>query len=79
MGGRNWDRPSFRTRGRLTESISGADVPAEFRNMPQSLPKSKAELRSEAEAAIRVYKTSHPVKEDRHSGLSGDEKPPWED
>jgi hypothetical protein len=56
MGKRNFDRPSFRTRGRSTESITGGDVPQEFRTTPRSLPQPKADLRREAEKALLEFK-----------------------
>jgi hypothetical protein len=30
----NWDRPRYRTAGKQTESVSGSDVPVEFRSAP---------------------------------------------
>jgi hypothetical protein len=60
MGGRNWDRPSFKTRGRTTESITGSSgVPSEFRTTPR-LPRPKAEQRKEAEAALREFMAKKP-------------------
>jgi hypothetical protein len=60
MSARNWDRPSFKTRGRTTESISGSDVPAEFRTTPR-LPRPKAALRREAEKALRDFMAKKPT------------------
>jgi hypothetical protein len=54
MSKRTFDRPSFRTRGRTTESISGADVPSEFRTIPP-MRRPKADQRREAEAALREF------------------------
>jgi hypothetical protein len=60
LSGRNWDRPSFKTRGRRTENISGADVPEEFRTTPR-LPRPKADQRREAEAALREFMSKKPA------------------
>jgi hypothetical protein len=78
MSGRNWDRPSFKTRGRMTEAISGSDVPSEFRTVPRSLPKPKAEQRREAEAALREFMMLHPPEAEAAPPLPT-EKPPWEE
>jgi hypothetical protein len=79
MSGRNWDRPSFKTRGRTTEAIDGGNVPSEFRTMPRSLPRPKADQRREAEAALREFMKRQPLIEDKPSPSSTDERPPWDE
>lgn len=75
MGGRNWDRPSFKTQGRQTEAIDGGGVPREFWDAPKSLPVSKADLRRQADAAVRDFVgKAEPVAAAPPGG-----KPPWED
>jgi len=54
MGKINHHRPRFRNPSKAYESIDGSDVPAEFRNTPR-FRKSKAELRIEAEEAMRRF------------------------
>jgi hypothetical protein len=54
MSKMNHHRPRFRNSSKTYESIDGSDVPAEFRNTPR-LRKSKAELRIEAEEAVRKF------------------------
>jgi hypothetical protein len=44
----------FKTRGRTTESITGSDIPAEFRSPPRPR-QPKAELRSDAEQAVKEF------------------------
>lgn len=76
MSGRNFNRPTFKTRGRRTESISGSDVPQEFRTIPQA-PRPKADQRREAEAALREWMRTHPTKENPPPATGV--KPPWEE
>jgi hypothetical protein len=45
----NWDRPRYRTAGKVTESVSGGDIPAEFRGAPPRASISKAEARATIE------------------------------
>lgn len=78
MAARNWDRPSFRTRGRTTESITGSDMPSEFRTTPR-MPRPKADLRREAEQAVRAFIEQQAVKTDAPAPPPHDRKPPWED
>jgi hypothetical protein len=59
MGKRDFERPSFRTRGKSTESITGSDVPPEFRTLPP-MPRPKAALRREAEKALREFIAKRP-------------------
>jgi hypothetical protein len=59
MGRRDFNRPTFRTRGRSTESITGSDVPSEFRATPR-LPIPKADQRREAERALRDFMGKKP-------------------
>lgn len=77
MARRDWDRPSFKTRGRTTESISGSDIPSEFRTIPQ-IPRPKVDMRREAEEALRDFMKRQPAKR-AHLSTPTDEKPPWED
>lgn len=77
MAKRDWDRPSFKTGGRTTESISGSDVPSEFRTIPP-LPRPKTDMRREAEAAMRDFMQRQPAKKAPLSTPT-EEKPPWED
>lgn len=51
----NWDRPRFRTQGRRIEHVAGSDVPAEFRTLPRSAPRPKADARKEAELALKEF------------------------
>jgi hypothetical protein len=60
MGRRDFNRPTFRTRGRQTESISGSDVPSEFRTTPR-MPRPKADQRREAEKALREFAAKKPA------------------
>jgi hypothetical protein len=76
MSGRNWDRPSFKIRRRLTESLSGADVPEQFRTTPPRLPRPKADMRRDAEAAVREFIKRQSLKDQPPSPI---DKPPWED
>jgi hypothetical protein len=54
MSKMNHHRPRFRSLSKTYESIDGSDVPTEFRNTPR-FRKSKAELRMEAEEALRRF------------------------
>jgi hypothetical protein len=59
----NHSRPSFRSPGKVYESINGSDLPREFWGNPRSgKHTSKAELRREADEAKRDFdlKTQHP-------------------
>jgi hypothetical protein len=51
---RDFSRPYFKTRGHTTESITGSDIPAEFRSAPRQT-RPKAELRSDAEQAMKEF------------------------
>jgi hypothetical protein len=77
MKNTNWQRPTLRVRGRLTEDIAGADVPAEFRTAPKPQV-SKAGLRSEAEAAMEAFaKPRQPKEHAPRPSAQPDELPPW--
>jgi hypothetical protein len=56
MSGRNWDRPTFLTRGRTTEHVSGGDIPIEFRTLPRKAQQPKTSLREEGERALKEFK-----------------------
>lgn len=55
MKGLNWNRSRFRTQGRSTESVRGADVPREFQRPRKPAP-SKAQQRAEAEKALDEFR-----------------------
>jgi hypothetical protein len=75
MRNRNWDRPILKLRGRSTEDVAGADVPAEFRAAPRHRI-SKADMRSEAEAAMKAFGKQEPEELPPPTQQS-DEPPPW--
>ncbi len=81
MGRRDFNRPSFRTRRRSTESITGSDVPSEFRTTPR-LPRPKADMRREAEKALRDFMAKRPSHQQPLKPVSiipteDDEEPPF--
>ena len=61
--GRNWNRPTFRTRGRATESVMGGDTPREFQGPPVRR-QSKAEAKAEADRLVAEF-MARKVKADR--------------
>jgi hypothetical protein len=74
---RDFSRPYFKTRGRMTENITGSDIPAEFRSVLRPR-RAKSDLRRDAEQAVKEFmakkkpacqQTSRPV----------DIPPPWDD
>ena len=75
MKNTNWQRPTLRLRGRLTEDVAGKDVPREFRMAPRQ-QKPKAELRAEAEAAKEAFANRQP-KQQAPQPSAQSEEPPW--
>jgi hypothetical protein len=74
MGKRNFDRPRFKTAGKRVESVSGGDIPPEFRTTPQlRLP--KAEARRQAEKALRDFMAKTGAKQ--VSIIPDDDDPPF--
>jgi len=45
----NWDRPRYQTAGKETESVSGTDIPVEFRSAPPRVRISKLKHRATLE------------------------------
>jgi hypothetical protein len=71
----NWQRPTLRLRGRITEDVAGADVPPEFRAAPMP-QRSKADMRREADAALRTFdKRAPPQQQDQLSPASEEDAP----
>jgi hypothetical protein len=70
---RNFSRPYFKTRGRTTESITGSDIPAEFRSAPRPR-RAKADLRIDAEQAVKEF-----MAKKKQTSRPADTPPPWED
>jgi len=62
MGRRNFDRPRYKTAGKTTESISGNDVPREFRTVSRRVRRSKAEDRQEADRALKEWMAKNQLK-----------------
>ena len=68
MTGRiNWNHHRYQIRGKRTEDVNGNDVPSEFRTRPRILPRSKAQQRKEAEAALREFMAKKPGKTNERS------------
>jgi hypothetical protein len=61
MSRTDWNRPRYRTAGRLTESIAGDVIPEEFRRAPRRPPPSKDSMRAQADRAVREYEASRGV------------------
>jgi hypothetical protein len=79
MTRRDFRRPTFRTRGRATESITGSDVPSEFRTTPR-WPRPKKELRREGEKALREFMARKPVPSHQQQlPEKVNILPPWDD
>jgi hypothetical protein len=74
MMNKNWQRPILRLRGRITENISGADVPREFRAAPMP-QRSKADMRREADQALRTFDKRAPQQDQPQSIASGEDRP----
>jgi len=53
MSRTDWNRPRFRTQGRLTEDLNGADVPMQ-RPLRKPQP-SRIEQRASVDAAVAAY------------------------
>jgi hypothetical protein len=74
MKNTNWQRPTLRLRGRPTEDVAGADVPREFRAAPRP-QRSKADLRREADQALRTFDKRAPQQDQPQSIASGEDRP----
>jgi hypothetical protein len=66
MSARNYQRPSIKTRGRLTENINGGDIPREFYGPPLEPRQSKAEMRAETDRLVAEFIQKRP--DDRKGG-----------
>lgn len=81
-GRRDWNRPIYRTRGRIAESISGGDLPAALRSTPRQPQQSKAEQRDETERLVAEFMAKKKPDESKgraESAPAPSGKPPWDD
>jgi len=79
MSRSDFNRPTFRTRGRQTEQVNGGEIPVELMRPPRGPAISKSALRAQAEAAVAAFKARQQPKPAAQARRPDqDEAPPWE-